>query len=549
MLLSSLATTQIRPVPCTSRLASAERWLSARLPAASRLALGILALGLPLPYLLGLADASYLAVLAAWVPLAIILAALHGPQDRRTVLQIGAIGLAVRVVFHLIVFAWATAGGGPFLGPDSSVYFEESRLLAARGFAAEPNPVAFFGSYDCAHYYLFAAARRFFEADLYGLQTLNVALTAFTGPLFYSAWRQLGLQHPLLLGVAVAVYPSWVALSANDLLKDPSIVAATTLGLWGLVRMAGARGTTERIVLVALVVPSLMYVRMARFYVVAFLELALAGALVLTWVLGRRPRGRLRPGTGLIVLTIALVEVLPGFAGWPATPRLFAGAVTHTVATPLMRHYASGLLDRAAAPAASMESERPRPMVREQAARTDRSGERLPALTAATLPARAADASPAPEIPTVAGRLARLAVNGVRKLLGPFPWIPPATWTPREILLNDFSLFPGMPVWYAIFPVGLLGLGTVAWRWWTGEARSFPLVALALFSALLLAQYLALNLSYRQREFMVPFLACAALLALQFGPPIRRWWRLYALYWVLLGLMAAGHLAVRAAVA
>ena len=61
-----------------------------------------------------------------------------------------------------------------------------------------------------------------------------------------------------------------------------------------------------------------------------------------------------------------------------------------------------------------------------------------------------------------------------------------------------------------------------------------------------MAQYLAINLSYRQREDVL-------LLALAFVPAGARWvlarrpaQALYAGYWIVLAVVAAGHLILRA---
>jgi hypothetical protein len=527
---------------------------------ASLAALGV---ALPWPWWLGFANASYLGILAATTPVWLLLAALHDADERATFLRLGAIALAARVVSHLAVFAWASAGGGPYLGPDSTMYYYESQALASRSLVIPGSPSEYFGSYDCAHYFVFAAAQRLLGADLYGLQTLNLSLSAFAGPLFYSAWRTLGLRHAVLLGVGVAVYPSLVALSINDLLKDPSIFAATSLGLWALVRLTrGAPSGAEAAALAAIASVGLIYVRTSRFYVVAFLEAAVIAAVVWRWLrsgdlaaVWRRPAAMVQPAA----LVLLLVEGLPALAGWPLTPQLLARAVTHSLETPQMRQYAAGLVDQAGGDALERVpllngEERSAPAPR-RAGRPAFEGEGLAAPRGPEAGFVSAETAPANEgavtAPALSGgipqRGVRMTVNGVRKLLGPFPWVPPPAWTPQTVLLGDYLLFPGMLVWYAVFPVALIGLAVVGWRTLRDGSIPLPLVALALFVALLMAQYLLLNLSYRQREFMVPFLAAAALVALervQFG---RAWRYGYGAYWALLAVMAVAHLAVRAA--
>ncbi len=62
----------------------------------------------------------------------------------------------------------------------------------------------------------------------------------------------------------------------------------------------------------------------------------------------------------------------------------------------------------------------------------------------------------------------------------------------------------------------------------------------------MLALYLTLNLSYRQREFMFPFLLVFAALGLEALRHVTWWPRAYAGYWALIGVGATGHLVARA---
>jgi hypothetical protein len=511
-----------------------------------------LLVALPWPWALGLANASYLMVLGATIPFWLLLAALHEPEERPVFARIAVIAVATRVVAHLAVYGWAVSGGGPYLGPDSTMYYEGSRDLATRGFVVDGPAALAFGSYNSAHYYLFAAVRWLFGADLYGLQTLNSAVTAFAGPLFYSGWRSLGLRYAVAFGVGVAVSPSLVALSVNDLLKDPAIFGVTTIGIWSLLRLRRSASPWEAGALATLATVSLAYVRTSRFYVVAFLEVALLALLVAWWFSVRRPAhaGRsLRPAAA-ITATLLLVELLPALLGWPLTPQLLVAEMRHSVATPLMHTYAAGLVDArrtavpvgeetdGAVPARRVPRANPGQPKREFTPAEDDLATRAPSASA---PARRAD--------SLGTGALRTAANTIRKLLGPFPWIAPPTWTPRTVLLGDYLLFPGVIVWYALFPVSLVGFGLIAWRSVHKRMAPVAVVALAVFGLLLVAQYLALNLSYRQREFFVPFLAGIALIALQSGAVSRGWKVAYGTYWALLAVMAMAHLAVRAALA
>lgn len=528
--------------------------LTDRLLARATILCAIVLVGiLPLPLIMGFANGSYLAVLAVSLLLWGALTVLQEPADRITFVRIAVVAVAVRVAAHLAVFAWATSGGGPYLGPDSTMYFRESQVLADRAFEIDGTPALYFRSWDSAHFYLFAAARRWLNADLYGLQTMNACLSALAGPLFFSMWRTLGLRHAVLLGLGVAVYPSLVALSINDMLKDPSILGAATIGVWSLVRLTQPRTPAVTAALIVVGTAALAYTRMSRFYVVAFLEVAVLAAIAIRWLLGSSANSPRRSPVTAILTVLLLVEVVPMLAGWPSNPRLLAGAVSHTLDTPLMRNYASGLVDyvrtaraesepteqAAARPGVVMDDGRATRIVKGQVI-----SEPMPAL-----PVQAPAATPgAVDVkPSLAARVVSLAVNGVRKLLGPFPWVGPPAWTPRVLLLNDYLLFPGMLVWYAVFPVAVIGLGVVGLRALRGMTLPAPIIALGIFASLLMLQYLALNLSYRQREFMVPFLAGAALVALQYGPFPRIWRYAYGVYWLLLVVMAVAHLSIRSA--
>lgn len=81
------------------------------------------------------------------------------PSDHRAT-ALGLFGLAfiVRLV-ALIVLHWLAApSGGPFLGLDSTAFFERSQDLAASIFIVPAHPTAIFRDMGVAHYYRFAAA-------------------------------------------------------------------------------------------------------------------------------------------------------------------------------------------------------------------------------------------------------------------------------------------------------------------------------------------------------------------------------------------------------
>jgi hypothetical protein len=155
--------------------------------------------------------------------------------------------------------------------------------------------------------------------------------------------------------------------------------------------------------------------------------------------------------------------------------------------------------------------------------------------------------SPAAAAPPEGSRLVRWATNGIRKLFGPFPWVPPPDWSPQTITLGDYLLFPGMLVWYAVLPIALASMLLLTTDALRGRAGGLAL-GLALFSAAMFGIYLLLNLSWRQREFMFPFLVLLSFAAID---RLRAWpWSryAYAAYWGGLVALAVAHTVVRARV-
>jgi hypothetical protein len=102
-----------------------------------------------------------------------------------------------------------------------------------------------------------------------------------------------------------------------------------------------------------------------------------------------------------------------------------------------------------------------------------------------------------------------------------------------------------MLVWYAMLPVILLGLLLVGRDLLHRTDVGFAIAFLWLFTVPYCLQYLAINLSYRQRDVMFPLLVVFAAVGSGWAarwPTFRRW---YCRYWIALALLAAAHLTVR----
>jgi|EndMetStandDraft_5_1072996.scaffolds.fasta_scaffold00472_8 hypothetical protein len=535
-----------------------EERLSEAVTKVGRFAAVGLIIGLPLPLIVGVGDASYLVSLIAIGTIIGLCTLAHDREERPIFLALFAIALTIRFYAQLALYKWAIDGGGPFLNADATLYLHRSLFLAADNFEHGLTPALYFGTYDCAHYYLFAALIKYAGADMYGLQMFNAGLTAMIGSLVYGALRATLPRYALPLGVVVALSPTLIAYGVNDLLKDPGVIASAMLTIWAISRLWRAEHRPVlQVCLIAAAAVALGYSRMSRFYVAPFFAVAFIGA----WIATRLPNGGPRPHFiprsrfALSVVAIFLIaEVVPMRLGWPPSTVMVAEQVASTLNTPAMRVYAKGLFDRAAtAPIDPPQASKYVSRKVDDILRDFNRGARLPSALEAE---QAAERERALEKPiksegnvSLSRQLVSMGANGVRKFFGPFPWVMPLHWDPKSILASDFLLFPGMLLWYAVLPLGLGGGVFVVWRAIQRRSVPVPLLIAGGIVGVFLAQYLVLNLSWRQREFIFPFLAVLACFAIEhgWGKPMVRYG--YAAYWTLLVLMAITHLSVRAFVA
>lgn len=511
------------------------------------------------PLALGWSGGGNVWILLTGVLAGVLLMRAQAPEWRQAFLLLFLLALTTRVVVHVGVFGWARAADGPFLSPDATLYFRESLQLSMRDLWLPVPAYVFFGTFDCAHYYLFGAARWLLSAGLFDLQVLNIVLSALVGPLTYAMSRRMEVPHAFSVGVAVSLYPSLIALSVNDLMKDASVIGFFMIGTWAVVELWVAPSSwRRRLALMALAVATLSYVRMSRFYVPAFLELAVLGAMSLRLakhLLGV-PVARFRGAAALSLLaTMALVEGVPMSFGWKSSPVMVWQALTHSLDTPEMRLSAVGLVDRIQAD--GHVQPRHRGDLSASGSRSVRAADVLAEVDGARRQTRhSAVIVPEPqyELEDVEEQLSRLstpqkltrfAANLVRKLFGPYPWVMPPSWDARTILVGDYLMFPGMLLWYLLLPLGVAGLLIIPWQALRDGHVSNPLLALTGFVGVLFVQYLVLNLSYRQREFMFPFLAMVAAFSMTQLPASK--WPLFG-YLTYLGTvvcLAIVHLALR----
>ncbi len=535
--------------------------------------LGVTVLMLLAPLVMGIANVSYVSILVIFGLLALGLASAEmSTQGRSVVLGLFWLGTATRLVILVVLHVLAGSDGGPFLGPDSTAFLHGSQQLAADGFRTSVHPIQTFGDFAVAHYYVFAGAIRYLEADLFSLQLLNCCFTALVGPLMFSVTRLTVPAAAFPLGIIVTLFPSLITLSALDLLKDPSVLFFTTLAVWAGVRLLHAQSTGARAAWALVGCVSLLYLRLDRFYVAAYLE----GAVILAVLFGLLTRRNClrswRPLIWLLVV-LAVAEVVPTRLGWPGSPSLMSRSFGWALEVPQLRDYGPGLLDRTQLSEAEVGAD----VIQGGGDSTDGTNEGLARVDSELGSGRAGWPWYAVAIATIVLSLAvpcvrrlfarrvehlvllAIALGGVgsvlvaptfaanifRRLYGPFVWIMPSEWSIRHILTYDYLMYPGMLLWYFLLPFMLLGLVGVGWRVLKREALNPDLVGIWAFTVIYCAQYLLFNFSYRHRETLFPFLLIFGFL----GLPIlerRRWRWAYGGYWMTLLVVAIWHLVTRA---
>lgn len=465
----------------TTRL---ETWL-AKSRIIATLVAGFAALGIAMddrnPWVLSIALLAFLA--------AVGLSRTLDPGD--TALALGLFGWALAsrllIILSLSLISTEYAAGG-LLSPDGTGYLSGSSALVRTGFDVG-SPFAFFGTYDIGQYYVFAALMKAFGSEFTILAVFNAAVGALAGP-FAFAWARLTIpKHAVLVGGIAALSPSLALLATTNLLKDPMVILASVVVALSVAQ--ALRTETKGLQLwvwLGLGAFGLAFLHTTRFYVAAYLELGLIIALAVRLVQTRdRPRRRSRL-LGLIG-AIFVAELLAGVLGWPSSPAMVSSQVQFVAET------------RAMQPTLELDSR----------------GNRVPGVAT--------------------------AIDVARRMFGPYVWVAPKSLDLKYLVLADFDLYTDTFMWYVIIPFVAVGvaiaLGSIFMK--EGDAPT-KLGYLAIFVSVYLAQYLAINLSYRQREDVF-------LLALAFVPAGARWilsrrpgQALYASYWVLIIVVAAAQI-------
>ena len=384
--------------------------------------------------------------------------ALAAPRPRRAaVISVFAWALLARIVAVIaLVIADPGYAQGDFLSPDGRAYLSGSRALLEARFAV-PSPVTYFGTYDVGHYYLFAGASALLGSSVVALELLNGALAALSAALLFVWATALAPKHAGVLGSVAALSPSLILLSTANLLKDPSIVFATAIVLWAVTKLAlpcrEPTSVATRAPWLCIALIALVYLHLTRFYVAAYLELGLLIAAALALLRNWRAQA---PGLLAILVLVISAEAGSLMAGWPPSPVIFVDQLTR----------ASAIRDERTAIARTFDLEQ--------------------------------------LLPEAMQPMARSAVGAVRRLCGPFLIVIPDRLDARYVLAADFALYPDTLLWLLVLPAFLVGVGLALKHVWTEPQSHFDLGYVAIFLGLYLAQYLAIDVSYRQREDVLP---------------------------------------------
>jgi hypothetical protein len=260
----------------------------------------------------------------------------------------------------------------------------------------------------------------------------------------------------------------------------------------------------------------LAYVRCTRAYWAFYLELAIAGtATLMLWWRVNWPQYRLAALAGALMVLVA--EVGPGLLGWPASPKLFVNQFRYVAVTEAMRARPTGSMDALIARAPEAEV-----------------GKRNAGVAIKTTEDLTVG-------PGVMRHAVAYALAGFRKIWGPYIWVMPPSLRPGDVLRGDYLLFPGTLVWYVLLPSILLGITATLTDAIRSRPASWGLTAIAAYLAIALAHYLALHLSFRQRDGLFPLMVILGFAGWSRGRQFWWWTPLHVAYLGGLTLLAAVH--------
>jgi len=376
------------------------------------------------------------------------------------------LALGARLMVLTICFAARGALGIETVNPDVAGYLSWGRDIAQFLPAVfDIRPIFRAATYDIGFHYLLGFEIWIFGDDPLTLISFNAVAGAAAVVALYLLLRMANTRLPFLVAGVAAFYPGLVFISAGDLFKDPWVLLAAFGGLTLAFRAAK---TSSRAILWSIGAGLCFFcLHITRFYMLPLSLMCLgAAASADAW----RRRADLRPW--LRRWSVLAVGLAIG-AGVPALLIHQPSVVSESMS---YLHVFEGQSDAFRAP----------------------DGRILRRLQNGTL---------ASDRPAVG--ISRIGADLVRRFYGPYLWIPPRG-TSYSLVEGSFWEYLGVPIWYALLPVGLLAM----WCLWA--RRTDPASAAVLLGcAVTLVLFCIFSISYRQRSSLpVPFLILALGLSL-----------------------------------
>jgi hypothetical protein len=424
----------------------------------------------------------------------------------------------LRLAYLVGWYSLAQARGLETVGSDAGMYLDWGRVIS-RHMPAFHDITTYSqaGTYDIGFHYFLGLALWALGGNLLAIHIVLAFLGAFTCFLLWQVSRPLVSEKAVWPAFLLAVSPLSVSIAGSDLMKDGLLTLFFLLALWGgqQIYARSGRSLAGAIALIT----GFASCRLIRSYVGLVLEAGLIG-LPIAVTLFRRPR---RTALSAIARPIALLVLL--FAGTEAAltaarqPPLAKQILAMGMDVPNNDRLLSGPLGRVEQSAVS----------------------RVPRKSGAETPRAETFAADSSKIP--AGLRERLRHHGfdiVRRLYGPFLWVPARANQVETFLIGNWASYLDSPLWYWAWPFGLCG----AWflireKRWDGW---FVAAVVLSFTVLLLV----FQISYRQRgSNLVPLLLVAACVGwVKVGTRARR--TVLILQGSVLAALAAAYWIVRA---
>lgn len=362
-------------------------------------------------------------------------------NDKRFLLQIFIAGVLVRMVIGTAIFV---LGLQDFFGGDAFTYdeFGYLQLLVWQGETHYESVLSRFATGNWGMNYMVAAVYAVTGRNMLAIQFVNAVIGSATAPAVYLCARHIFQNGSVARFSAffVAFYPSLVLWSSQGL-KDAPVVFLLVMTMLATLKLSEKLSVNYFVVLVC----ALLCILSMRFYVFYMLVVAIGG----TFIIGTRK----------------------------ITQENFFRQFAIIAAAGLVMTYVGVLRT------ASMQIGEFANLETAQQSRFDQ------AMTGKSGFAQDVDVS------TTSGALSVLPIGMIYLLFAPFPW--------ELMTLRQSITLPEMIVWWAVFPLLILGL------WFTVRYRLRQALPILIFTALLTLGYAMfqgnVGTAYRQRAQLLVF--------------------------------------------